>query len=92
MNYYLSAIRLLPINSLLVQMLNSASYDRGLTAKWTAGDFFRIAFKSDKKYQRNFKELRITRFNLNQLCAQPAMPQRRVPLVDTPPAGFLVYG
>ena len=40
MNYYLSAIRLLPIYSLLVQMLNSASYDRGLTAKWTAGDFF----------------------------------------------------
>ena len=90
MNYYLPAIRLLPIYSLLVRKLNSTSYDGGLSAKWTAGDIFRIAYRSKIKYQFHINELRITRFNLNQLCAQPAMLQRRVPLVDTPRAGFLI--
>ena len=55
MNYYLSAIRLLPINSLLVQMLNSASYDRGLTAKWTAGDFFMYSCQVINKILRIYK-------------------------------------
>jgi len=90
MNYYLSAIRLLPTDSLLVQKRNSASYDGGLTAKWAAGDLFSNSFLIKNKVSNHINELRITRFNLNQLCARPAMLQRRVPLFDTPRAGSLI--
>ena len=88
MNYYLPAIRLLPTDPLLVLKRNSASYDGGLTAKWTTGDLFSNSSRIKNKISNHIKKLRITRFNLNQLCAQPAMLQRRVPLVDTPRAGF----
>lgn len=68
MNYYLSAIRLLPINSLLVHLLNSASYDRGLTAKWTAGDFFTNSCPVNNKILKILK--RITNYPIQP---EPAM-------------------
>lgn len=45
----------MPIYLLLVQMLNSASYDRGLTANWTAGDFFSNSFPIRNSVSTIFK-------------------------------------
>ena len=57
MNYYQPAIRLLPTCSLLVQKLNSASYDGGLTAKWTAGNFFSNSLPSKNRISTSYKRI-----------------------------------
>ena len=57
MNYYLSAIRLLPNYPLLVQLRNSTSYDGGLTAKWAAGDFFSNSLPVSIRISTSYKEI-----------------------------------
>ena len=69
MSYYQPAIRLLPTDSQFVQKLNSASYDRGITAERTTGDFF-MPYPKTRNSNNNYIYQEISNC---QIQPEPAM-------------------